>query len=521
MAQLPKKILKQLENGQVADLLVKKRVREIIFSDPQIEILESNAQVNLFYAGVGSGKTHLIGARNAVLMFQFPTVRGFIGANTYEQLNKSTLVGVFRFWASIGLKRDKHYVVDRIPPSHFKIHGERLKSYKNTISFANGKLIFLSSLDNYSAIDGIEFGHADLDETKDTAEEAVKEVIVARLRQKGMYLDKLGNITGDESIAVEGYNPLNIYTSPAKTPWIAEWFEFDKHYEEIQARIFSKTDFFRKRIGKKLVVISSTYHNERNLPIGFIERLIEVNAHNQHRINMLVYGSPLAKSGNEFYSRWDSMVHIKKLPWFAPTTEMDLFIPEHSMTHVGFDFNRKPYISGGLYKVWYKEDVGRWHIHRFSEHCLPPPNNVTEDLCNDFIATWSHELANGIFYYGDYSGKNRRTNSVEDDFQVVERVLKPYIHNTSNKVIVNERVVKRKEFMNKMFYGSLPIDFTCDPSCKYFIADCDFLQEGPDGKKYKQLALDDNGKSYEKYGHTSDECEYVVTSVFEQYFDME
>lgn len=482
---------------------------EIEFSDPQLEILESNAQVNLFYAGVGSGKTYLIGAKNAMYMAQFPHVRGFIGANTQEQLTKSTLVGVFKFWFLIGLRMDVHYVVDKQPPKNFKVIGERLKSYHNTISFQNGKLIFLSSLENYKAIDGIEFGHADLDETKDTKEEAVREVIIARLRQVGMYINKRGAITADPTDAREGFNPLNIYTSPAKSQWLSEWFEFEKHFEEISQKIFSKTDYFRKRIKNKLVVISSTYHNEHNLPIGYIEnKLIEPNSHNQHRIDMLVYGSPLAKSGNEFYNRWDRQKHIQIIQ-----------TPKNLPIHIGFDFNRKPYITGGLYKIWFKKDVERWHIHKFDEICLPPPNNVTEDLCKEMVNLWQHELKNGVTYYGDYSGGNRRTNSKEDDYDVVRRILKPFLHNSSDKVIVNERVIKRKEFMNKMFYGSLPIDFTCDPKCKNFINDAEYMKEGPDGKKFKQLGTDETGMSYEKYGHCADETEYVVTSAFDMYFN--
>lgn len=487
----------------------KSREIEIEFSDPQLEILESNAQVNLFYAGIASGKTYLIGAVNFRLMMNFPHVRGFIGANTQEQLTKSTLVGVFKFWALVGLKRDVHYVVDKQPPKHFKTYGERLKSYHNTISFINGKLIFLASLENYKAIDGTEFAHADLDETKDSKEEAVKEVILARLRQVGMWLDKRGNITGNESEGVEGYNPLNIYTSPAKTDWIANWFEFNKYYEEISNKIFSKTDYFRKRVGKMLVVIASTYHNEHNLPKGFIEnKIIAPNAHNPHRINMLLYGSPLAKSGNEYYTRWDRQKHIQVMA-----------MPENVPIHIGFDFNRKPYITGGMYKIWFKQDVQRWHIHKFDEICLPPPKNVTEDLCQEMIDLWHNEMLNGIYYYGDHSGKNRRTNSNEDDFDVIRRKLKRYLHNGSNKVIVNERVIKRKEFMNKMFYGSLPIDFTCDPKCVNFINDAEYMKEGPDGKKHKQIAVDDTGMSYEKYGHCADETEYVVTSAFDMYFN--
>ena len=150
-----------------------------------------------------------------------------------------------------------------------------------------------------------------------------------------------------------------------------------------------------------MVVISSTYHNEHNFPIGYIEnKLIEPNSHNQHRIDMLVYGSPLAKSGNEFYNRWDRQKHIQIIQ-----------TPKNLPIHIGFDFNRKPYITGGLYKIWFKKDVERWHIHKFDEICLPPPNNVTEDLCKEMVNLWQHELKNGVMYYGDYSGGNRRTNS--------------------------------------------------------------------------------------------------------------
>ena len=485
---------------------IQSRVVEFEFSDPQLEILESTAQIKLFHAGVGSGKTHIIGADNLILAINYPHVRGFIGANTYSQLSKSTLVGVFKLWASFGIIRDVHYVVNIMPPPDYKIYGERLERYNNTISFKNGKLIFLASLENYQAIDGIEIAHAHLDETKDTPEEAVKEVILARLRQKGLWLDKFGKITTDESQGVVGYNPLSIFTSPAKVDWISEWFNFPKYFEEINATIFEEGNYFRKRIRDKLVIISSTYHNAHNLPAGYIEsKLIEPNAHNQHLIHMLVYGSPLAKAGNEYYNTFDRMRQVK-----------DVEMPNNIPVHIGFDFNRGPYITSGLYKVWYKSDVNRWHIHKFDEVLLPPPHNTTEHLANKLIELYGHKFTHGVFYYGDYSGFNKRTNSVEDDYDIIRRVLAKYLHNTSDRVIVNDRVVKRKEFMNKVNYGSLPIDFTMSPKCVKLIADFEFVKEGPDGKKLKSKDKDGN----EKYGHTSDETEYVFTSLFEQYYNI-
>lgn len=497
------------------DLLpnIQSKVVEILFSEPQLDIVESTAQLNLMHCGVGSGKTFVIGARSIMHAALYPNIRGFIGANTIEQLTKSTLVGVFKFWALIGLKRDVHYVVDRKPPKHFKTFGEPLKKYGNTISMKNGCLIFLSSLENYQAIDGTEFGWGELDETKDSKEQAVREVILARLRQVGLWLNKLGNITTIKEDGIVGYNPLSIYTSPAKVDWLIKWFKIDSYASEISARIFSKVDYFRKRTGDMLIVIASTFHNADNLPPGYIEKkLIQPNEHNPQRVKMLVYGSPFGKSGNEYYTRWDREVHVDdSIVW-----------PEGLPVTMGFDFNRRPYVTMGLYKVWFKEDVQRWHIHKFDEICSPPPNNVTELMCEEAIELYGYEFENGIIYYGDYSGGNDRTNSLEDDYDVVDRVFINYMLN--NRVTPNKIVVKRKEFMNKIMFGTkklqtaVPIDFTCSSRCENFIMDCDFLKEGPDGGKLKEEVTGEDGKRYQKFGHTSDETEYVVCGVFEDYF---
>ena len=486
------------------------RIIDLEFSDPQLDMIESTAQINLFHSGIGSGKTFIIGVKNFLFAKRYPHVRGFIGANTYQQLYKSTLVGVFKFWGMIGLQRGVDYVVNKQPPEGFKVYGERLARYDNTISFSNGKLIFLGSLDNYEAIDGQEFAHADLDETKDTAEEAVKEVILGRLRQTGLWLNKRGEIIIDEGEAIEngymGFNPLSIYTSPAKTDWISDWFEFPKYYDEITDSIFSKTDYFRKRIGNKLVVISSTYHNENNLPKGYIEeKIIEPNLHNKHRMDMLLYGSPIGKVGNEYYNQYDRAKHVKERQ-----------IPEDSPVHISFDFNRAPYITSGLYKTWFDKDLQRWQVHKFDEVCLLPPNNTVIHLCDAILQRYEHLFQKGIFIYGDFSGNNKRTNSTDTDYDVIKRKFQKYLGNTSYRVIVNQSVVARKEFMNRVFYGSLPIDFTMSAKCNYTIRDCEFLQEGPDGGKLKKKDKEGN----EKYGHCSDEMEYYFTSCFKQYFKL-
>ena len=74
-----------------------------ILSKPQMSILKSTAAINLFLAGTGSGKTFLGGVLSINFVSKFPDVRGAIFANTYDQLNTSTLFRIREYWASIGV----------------------------------------------------------------------------------------------------------------------------------------------------------------------------------------------------------------------------------------------------------------------------------------------------------------------------------------------------------------------------------------------------------------------------------
>jgi hypothetical protein len=363
---------------------------------------------------------------------------------------------------------------------------------------------------NYKVIDGTEFAYALLDETKDTREEAVKEVIVARLRQAGMWVGVDGvTYNYKPDIECSGYNPLYIFTSPAKTDWLAEWFELTEDYEEISKKIFSKDTYYSKIKDGKMVVISSTYHNEHNLADGYIEQLLKDYKHNPNLIDMLIYGSPIAKAGNEFYNCFDRLKHVKDVP-FLPG------IP----VHISLDFNVAPYITMTCWQI-IKPAGGKYQVRTFDEICLASPRNNTEDLCLEFERRWGNQLLNGLFYYGDYSGKNRQTVSKESrhNFDVLVKVLQKYLANHSDRVVKNPPVIKRRDFVNKTLNGGNQLEILIDSKCKNLIADLEFLREDSDGTKLKQKVLDKiTGQSYEKYGHTSDTLDYFICGAFEQIF---
>jgi hypothetical protein len=445
---------------------------------------------------MGSGKTYLAGIISADFIINNPNVKGLIAANTYDQLNTSTLYRIKAVWDEVfGLKEGIHYVAGNKPHDKWIKAGHYFDSYNNIISFVNGGVIFQGSLENAKSHEGKEFGWAILDETKDTREEDVKEVVLMRLREKGLTVNN------------RPWNPLFILTSPAKVPWINEWFKLDEREGDIKARIYSETDYFKDEYENKRIAISSTYHNLPNLPPNYIEsKKFDLSS---EQFGRMIYGDPFMKTGGEFYASFDRSLHVGRC---EP-------IPGEAV-HISFDQNVVPYITGTVWQI--HSDNGVYYVREIDEFCLSNPNNKTEKLCEHIILKY-HDLmkSGGLYYYGDASGKHRDTRGLENDYDIIRRMFAPYISNTSDRVVYkNPSVNKRRMFFNRILERKLPIRFMLDTDCKYTIADFEYLKETPEGTKLKQTVRDDKqGATYEKYGHTSDSADYLICSAFESYMD--
>jgi hypothetical protein len=516
-------------------------MREILTSEPQADVIESTSAKVLFMAGIGSGKSHVIGLIAADFIKNNPELIGFIGANTYRQLSQSTLKRVFDVWKELfGWKKGVEYVVDRRPPAHYKIQGAELNSYKHTICFRNGAMLFTASLDNYKVLDGTEFAYALLDETKDTKEEAVTEVVTARLRQQGLWLDNEGELYNksfyDEYIAsgrwiyteyaderilfdtqtgskIRSYNPLMIFTSPAKVDWLNSWFGLTDYYAEINEKIFSKTDYFKHEDDDTCVVISSTYHNEDNLPVSFISDKLKQYKNRKNLQDMLIFGSPIAKSGGEFIPKFQRLVHVKKVD----------YIPSLPI-HLSFDFNVAPYMTGLCCQFIPATQFTRGKVRIFKAYCLPSPRNNTEAICLQLAK--DYPKMTGLFYYGDPSGRNRQTVSTEysDNYAVVEKKLAKYLRNNSDRVLPNHpSVLDSRDFLNDLFDAEDPkynVDIEIDESCKELVHDLEYAKEDKNGKMIKPIFKDkDTGQSYEKLGHNLDALRYLVVSLLNYIYD--
>lgn len=522
--------------------------KEVIFdfllSEPQYDVYESRKRLTLDMAGQGGGKTALIAIDSGEMVTKAPLIRGFIGANTHNQLTTATLVGITKIWKLVfGWEEydqksapNGNYVIDKKPPAHFK-KVEKFKEYHNIISFANGAIIFVGSLENYKAHDGKEFGWAHLDETKDTKKEAITTVILGRMRQKGLYYDENNDVIQelDEQLAavkkLTAYNPLKIHTSPAmgKVEWLNEMFDLPRHDGTIRQKIFKKDDYFKHEEVDTLVVIYSSWWNYANLANGFLESQLRILSKGES--DKMIYAYPFAKSGGEFFPGFDRTIHTGKVE----------FLPGIPL-HITYDFNVLPYMTllccqiiavqrhyDEQKEIYLKEKTKNtiertvYQFRIFKEFCAKTPFNTTPGVTGLF-KNWYEDKAKkrgtDIFYYGDASGKSRQAGRGDaTQFRDVKNVLYKYLNSASDRVPKsNPPILKRRDFIQRILEGRLPYELIIDEECKELIRDMEFLILGMDGKLKEMVEDKETGVKYQKLGHTSDALEYLICKCLESAF---
>lgn len=488
-------------------------------SEPQYKIFSCRKQLILNMAGQRGGKSFGIGYRSIQMIRYFPHMIGMIAANTYKQLTQSTMVEVRKVWSDFfdvteydsQANVDGTYVINKKPPSHFKKFRE-FDDYDGIVSFRNGGIIFTASLDNYSAHEGKTLGWCELDETKDTKEEAVKLVILARLSQPGLYIDGedlvyfptiLGNL--------KSFNPCIINTSPAEgvVDWLIDMFDLKNYEEEIVNTIFDPYKYFYKENGIKAVCIYSTYWNAHNLRSGYVEDRIEQLTKGE--ADKFVFGYPFAKSGGEYFDYFDRKVHVR------PTERYS-----HLSDHLCYDFNLVPYMT--LVNFQIQETDTEFQIRFYREYCLKPPLNTTESVTEAFILEFG-DFIQDLYFYGDAMG-TRGVEGLGDTytrFNPVRDKLERWIYPDSDRTMRrNYGVMARRNLVNKilagkLFIGNRRVTIYIDPSCENLIRDMQFLKLGKDGK-LKELVTDKaTGRKYEKLGHTSDAIEYGISYLLSEY----
>lgn len=119
-------------------------------------------------AGRGMAKSTVIQARrSADCVTDMPGAPLAFAANTYRNLVDNIMPAVKTGWAMLGFKENLHYITGKRPPESWrKKCNIIIDDYRYVISFYNGSVIFLGSLDHPSLLAGKSVVHLFMDEAK-------------------------------------------------------------------------------------------------------------------------------------------------------------------------------------------------------------------------------------------------------------------------------------------------------------------------------------------------------------------
>lgn len=412
----------------------------------QEEFLSDESKLVLFCAGVGSGKTTCGALWSIMQAVKYPKARGFIGANTYLQLHKSTLIKLFQLLRDFGID----YEFNKSPPWG----NTAFEDHKNVLSLCNGSQILCYSLDNYDVIRGIEIGWAWVDEARDTDPEAF-DILLERFR---------GYDVNYPSIPYQ----MKITSTPAGFNWLYSKF------------VDPKT----KLPGTKIIVASS--YDNPFINDKYADEL-------ESRL-----GKQLARQ--QIYAEFINLTSGRAFTFnSARNVKSCKYNPDLKLCF-SMDFNVSP-LCGIIFQYDYKNRM-MWIL----DEVYIPDSGQTREACVEFARRYRSNNPKIIEYYGDAAALARSTRGTDTDFSIMDIALKENFP----KCKVIEGSDRRRHYVfegiqavNALLDPSKgDARLIIDPKCTYLIRDFEQLAFKPGTRE-----LD---KSNKELSHLCDCTRYVV-----------
>ena len=152
------------------------------------------------------------------------------------------------------------------------------------------------------------------------------------------------------------------------------------------------------------------------------------------------------------------------------------------------------------------------------------PNNMLVDTLNKFYHKYKDALSKPgalIKFTGDASGKALSGLTHKNAYDIIEDYFREKNIKFQNYVPKsNPPHDQRRIFIND--WAFIQKNVTISKYCKNLVEDLQNVTVLPDGGKAKPKTRNDNNQIYEKYGHMSDCCDYLIVAFkradFENYF---
>lgn len=429
----------------------------------QLAALSSPYEHTAMYGGVGCGKSFTLAHYDINEMRKNPHLDGFIGANTYDQLNQATLKELF-YWLD---NYQIPYVINCRPPKEWHTK-TRFASYNNILSTKIGPQVvnaYIRVLSDPNALRGIQFGWYSLDEIRDTKQES-HDVLLSRMRQSKYRKGLVGSTTNGEG------------------------WDFHRFVKARPGQRLYGSMHIRTIEAVKLGILTQGFYDSLRASYSELMSMQELDA-----LHVNVHGGRAYYSGSERNRR-------RSAPWG------DEFPDPARELIVGCDFNFDP-----APHIWM---VGQMGAHPITQE---PIIHWFEEIAMNRASTPSMALAllnrfPGFYYrvFGDRSGARATTsNAGKPDYDQIGEILadNDCSYNIDSDQTNNPLVRNRVENMNRLFLDSRGVvRQTYNPDkCPHFDSDVKMV-----GWKQTirtgQGKLDDGGDK--KLTHATDGAGYAV-----------
>jgi len=428
--------------------------------------------------GIGSGKTFGLGFFITSHMFA-EAGTGTIGgifANTYKQLEQSTLPALWEQLEAMGMSHGEDFVYNREPPKTWtetdSKTGEvtrfrsRFRKHNGVLSVRDWGQAVVRSLENYDSIRGMTLGWAAVDELRDAKHKAFL-VLLGRIRCRKAR-----------------QRLIRIATSPNGFDWI---------YKELIINAAKMPPSAARR------VIHMPTECNPDLPADYTEMLAAsfTGKYAQQELK----GMFVAVTEGAVYHAFNRQRHVD------PTITADPRLP----FHVTWDFNRNPFCVeiaqlqstlggyGGQRLVVIDEvvevDIGT------TEMCTKVVERIKQ------ISGMPPGEKPAVIVYGDPAGNQRRTASnLQSDYDVIERDLPPLVASMAKKYQRETySVIETVNATNALM--ARPTAFAIHPRCEQSIRDFEMVA-------WKKGTSDMDKTTDKSLTHTSDGIRYLIGELF-------
>lgn len=409
--------------------------------------------------------------------FRFAKIKAVIARKTLKSLEASTWATLrFIINDELGLIEKVHYREDKV---------------KGVIMFWNGSSITKQELEllpsdpTYQRLGSNEYTIAFVDEVGEIAEKGV-EVLYSRLRWRVAETFKVPKIF--------------LSTNPVAN-WVRDRFVQDNEGDPVTPRrgdIFIQFSVFDNPKDDFVQIYASSLSNLRDEK----EKL------------RLLYGNWdfLESSENVIYNQFNGEVHIVtnlKKTAYNPLLPLILIydfnvIPQMSVLVAQVDYDTK--------KVYILDEISGTPKDRTNS--TPAVTRVVAK----YIKSLGH--TGGVVVSGDSTGAQRSAASEVDvnNYTIIRNeLLKAGIKSTQNVMTKNPPHKTRTEFINLILQGNTAWSVQIDLSCRKLTSDLMYQEKNPDGTKCKKKVIDpETGMKYEKYGHFSDNLDYLMCTFLPQ-----